>query len=180
MRTVVFAAAGLSALLLAGCSADQPEAAPAPASVPSATADATVPEGGVTPGSSAAATQAPAGDAAAGDAALAGNSEAICAQATRTSNNFGTTFAADYQLLIEASGKDAQAKSQAEQKVKRDVENFSFALLDMSKLASEPQLKKALATMGAKVTALKGDLDRIDDKRLAALQATLDKACGRG
>ena len=126
-------------------------------------------------------TEAPAGpDAAAGDAALSGNTEAICAQASRTSTSFGTTFAADYRLLIEASGKSAQAKSEATAKVTRDVENFSFALLDMSKLASDPRLKKALAAMGTQVKALKGELDEINDKKLADLHATLDKACGRG
>jgi hypothetical protein len=176
MRTVLLAAAGLSALLLTGCSADQPEAsAPAPAS---SVAGAATPEGGAPAAS--AGVEAPAGpDAAAGDAALSADSEAICEQASRTSTSFGKTFAQDYQLLIEASGKDAQAKQQAKQKVARNVDNFSFALLDMSKLAAEPKLKKALAAMGAEVKALKGDLDKIDDKKLAGLHATLDKACGR-
>ncbi|SDT67806.1 hypothetical protein [Actinoplanes derwentensis] len=113
------------------------------------------------------------------DAALSADTEAICAQAGRTSASFGKTFAEDYQLLIQAAGEGAEAKSRAQEKVSRDMANFSYALLDMSKLAADPQVKKALAAMGAEVTALKGDVAKIDDKKLAGLQGTLDKACGR-
>jgi hypothetical protein len=173
MRTVLLAVAGLSALLLTGCSADQPEAS-APAGAPSA-AGVSVPEGGA-PASGG--VDAPAGpDAAAGDAALSEDSEAICEQATRTSTGFGKTFAENLQLI--SSATDKPARKQAKAKATRDVQNFSFALLDMSQLASEPELKKALGAMGAEVKALSGDLDKIDDKKLAKLQATLDKACGR-
>jgi hypothetical protein len=117
--------------------------------------------------------------AASADAALSSDTKAICAQAARTSTSFGTTFAADYQLLIDAGSKNAAAKAQAREKAARDVDSFSFALLDMSKLASDPALKKALGTMGAQVTALKGDLSKIDDAKLADLHATLDQACGK-
>jgi hypothetical protein len=48
----------------------------------------------------------------------------------------------------------------------------------MSKLASEPALKAALADMGKQVTALKGDVTKIDAAQLTKLQETLDKACG--
>ncbi|MEV0898344.1 hypothetical protein [Actinoplanes sp. NPDC049802] len=162
MRTrtpVVIASAALAALVLAGCSGADPAptaAAPAPA----------------VPRSAAATTEKPT------DTALAEDTEAICAQASRTSTGFGATFAEDYRLLVKAEG--AEAKAKAKEKVTRDVESFSFALLDMSKLASDPKLKKALAAMGAQVTALKGDVAKIDDKELTALHARLDKACGRG
>ncbi|MEV6306727.1 hypothetical protein AB0M02_45530 [Actinoplanes sp. NPDC051861] len=174
MRHTLFVAAGLSALLLAGCSSDEPEATPAAADVVSS-ATAAPAEAGTTP-----AADTPAGpDAAAGDAALSKDTDAICEQASRTSTSFGKTFTEDYRLLIEAASQGGQAETEAKQKASRDVENFSFALLDMSKLAADPEVKKALATMGAQVTALKGDLSKIDDKKLAKLQATLDKACGK-
>ena len=64
-------------------------------------------------------------------------------------------------------------------KTTRDVENYSFALNDMSKLAADPTLKQALADMGRQVTALKGDVRKIDDKKLDKLRSTLDKACGK-
>ncbi len=117
--------------------------------------------------------------AASADAALSADTKAICEQAARTSTSFGTTFAADYKLLIDAAEQGAAAKAQAREKASRDVESFSFALLDMSKLAADPSVKKALATMGAQVTTLKGDLEKIDDKKLADLHATLDAACGK-
>jgi hypothetical protein len=117
--------------------------------------------------------------AASADAALSGDTRAICAQAARTSTSFGATFAADQRLLIDAASKNAAAGAQAREKASRDVDSFSFALLDMSKLASDPALKKALGAMGAQVTALKGDLSRIDDEKLADLHATLDQACGK-
>ncbi|MBW6436551.1 hypothetical protein KZ829_22675 [Actinoplanes hulinensis] len=161
MRTPALASVALAALLLAGCSGGDP--APTAAGPTPAVA-----------GSAAATTEKPT------DTALAEDTEAICAQASRTSTSFGTTFAEDYQLLIKAAAEGAEAKAKAQEKVTRDVENFSFALLDMSKLASDAELKKALAAMGAQITALKGDVAKIDDKKLAALHATLDKACGRG
>nr|BFE75905.1 hypothetical protein GCM10020092_092060 [Actinoplanes digitatis] len=68
----------------------------------------------------------------------------------------------------------------AKQKTARDVENYSFALKDMSKLAADPKLKAALADMGSQVTALKGDVRKVDSEQLTKLQKTLDKACGNG
>ncbi|BBH66543.1 hypothetical protein ACTI_32280 [Actinoplanes sp. OR16] len=179
MRTHLYAAAGLSALLLAlsGCSGDagaEPEAA---AGAPAAATPATTAATGGSADPAAAATTAAKGKA--GDKALAADTEAICEQASRTSTSFGQTFAEDYKLLIEATRTGGQAKADAEQKAKRDVENFSFALVDMSKLASDKGLKKALAAMGDEVTELKGDLEKLDDEKLAGLHATLDKACGR-
>ncbi|WP_433793831.1 hypothetical protein [Actinoplanes sp. CA-252034] len=50
----------------------------------------------------------------------------------------------------------------------------------MSKLAADPTVKKALSAMGAQVTALKGDVTKLNEKKLADLHAVLDKACGRG
>ncbi|GAA0431019.1 hypothetical protein Aca07nite_17590 [Actinoplanes capillaceus] len=170
MRTPALAFVALAALLLAGCSGGDPAptaAGPTPAVGGSAAATTEKPTGTAT-------TEKPT------DTALAEDTEAICAQASRTSTSFGTTFAEDYQLLIKAAAEGAEAKARAQEKVTRDVENFSFALLDMSKLASDAELKKALAAMGAQITALKGDVAKIDDKKLAALHATLDKACGRG
>ena len=178
MRPYLIAAALLFAV--GGCSASERTEAPAPAppaAGESAAAGGTTPAG-ATP--AAAATTAAGKAAQGGDAALSSDTEAICDQAAKVSTDFGATFAEDYRLLIEASAKNPQARTEAEQKAARDVRNFSFALVDMSKLAADPRVKKALAAMGAEVTALKGDLDKIDDKKLAGLQAKLDKACDRG
>lgn len=178
MRRTLVAAVGLSALLLTGCSDDaEPKAAPPPATGASAVAEtpAAAAEDGATPGAGNSARP----DAAAGDAALSEDTDAICEQAARTSTAFGKTFAEDYRLLTQAAKQGGQAETEAKQKATRDVQNFSYALLDMSKLAADPAVKKALAAMGSQVTALKGDLDKINDKKLAKLHATLDKACGR-
>ncbi|GAA4598909.1 hypothetical protein BJY16_002888 [Actinoplanes octamycinicus] len=168
MRRHLAAAAALSfALLAAGCSGGDEQEPTAAAPTPAGTA--------------AAATTAAADPAvaASADAALSADTKAICAQAARTGESFGTNFAADYQVYLGAKAQGAEAKARAKEKVTRTVDGYSFALLDMSKLTSDPSLKKALAAMGAQVTALKGDFAKIDDKRLAEISGKLAKACGK-
>ncbi|MEU4695017.1 hypothetical protein [Actinoplanes sp. NPDC023714] len=185
MRTHLYAAAGLSALLLAlsGCSGGSSEETPAAAGTVAAetpaTATTTTSAAAADPTAEATGGTKSKSGGKTGDAALAADTEAICEQASRTSTSFGKTFAEDYKLLTEASKSGGQAKADAEQKAKRDVENFSYALIDMSKLASDKAVKKALAAMGDEVTELKGDLEKLDDEKLAGLHATLDEACGR-
>lgn len=178
MRRLPAAAVLTGALLLAaGCSGD-PEPTGAAATPPAAAtaASAGAPAAGATPDGSG--TSAP-GEGTGGDAALAGNTGAICDQARRTSGTFAATFAQDLKLLIEASSADdPDLAAKAEEKTKRDVQNYSLALKDMSRLAADAKLKKALADMGKQVTALHGDVRKIDDRKLAALRGTLDSACG--
>ncbi len=176
MRRLLCATAVSGAFLLlgAGCSADDPAtttAAPTPV-----TSGATAPAaaGGAT--GSAAATAAPQS----GDAALSGNTAAICQQAAKTGGDAAKNFAQDLKLLIDAeSAQDADQVAKAKAKTTRDVQNYSYALTDMSKLAADPALKAALADMGKQVTALKGDVMKIDAGRLTKLQETLDRACGK-
>jgi hypothetical protein len=175
MRRLLCATAVSGAFLLlgAGCSADDPAgttAAPTPATSGAAAPAA----GGGTTGSAPAAASPQSGDA-----ALSGNSSAICQQAAKTGGDAAKNFAQDLKLLIDAqSAQDADQVAKAKAKTTRDVENYSYALTDMSKLASEPALKAALADMGKQVTALKGDVTKIDAAQLTKLQETLDKACG--
>jgi hypothetical protein len=173
MRRLLLAAAiGAVVLGAAGCSTDKTPTGPA-----------TTPPVGFTPqpGASAPAGAAkPGGAGSTGDAALSGNTQAICNQAAKTGGQFGSMFAQDLKLLIDAqSAKDKDLSGKVQQKTVRDVENYSFALNDMSKLAADPVLKQALADMGKQVTALKGDVRKIDDKKLDKLRGTLDKACGK-
>ncbi len=164
-------------LLAAGCSTDtsgtEQTAAPAPVpggSAPAASAPAPDTAGG-----------AQSGGAKGGDAALKGNTAAICNQAAKTSGDFAATFAQNLKLQINAaSAKDAAAAQQAEQKSIRDVQNYSYALTDMSKLAADKTVAKALGDMGKQVGAFKADISKIDEEKLAALRTTLDKACGKG
>jgi hypothetical protein len=118
--------------------------------------------------------------AAAPDAALTGDTKQICAQADRTTTSFGKLFADDYKLKIEAAGQGAEAKQQAAQKIARDVENYSFALTNMAAITTDTTLKSALTDMSAQVKALKGDVEKLDTSKMAALTAKLDKACGKG
>ena len=172
MRRLLCATAVSGALILlgAGCSsgkaAEDTTAAPVPAI--SAPADGSAPAAGAAlPGEA--------------DAALSGNSGAICQQAAKTGGDAAKNFAQDLKLLIDAeSSQDKDLVIKAKQKTARDVENYSFALKDMSKLAADPKLKAALADMGSQVTALKGDVRKVDADQLAKLQVTLDKACGNG
>jgi len=173
MRRLLCATAVSGTLLLlgSGCSSDDPAgttAAPAPA------ASGTVPAtgGGAT-------ASAPAAGGGSGDAALSGNGDAICQQAAKTGGDAAQNFALDLKLLIDAeSAQDADQVAKAKAKTTRDVENYSYALTDMSKLAADPALSAALADMGKQVTALKGDVRKLDAAQLTKLQETLDKACG--
>ncbi|HET6531767.1 MAG TPA: hypothetical protein VFH03_14320 [Actinoplanes sp.] len=170
------AAAALTVLvLLAGCSTTSDRTAtPGPAAAP-----APAPSGSVAPrpGASGGGT----GDASGGgDARLSGNTAAICNQAAKTGADFAKTFAANLELQIDAaSASDPAAAQQAEQKSTRDVQNYSYALNDLSKLAADPAVKKALADMSKQVNALKGDLRKLDGAKLGSLRSTLDEACGR-
>ena len=162
-------------LFAAGCSTDksgaEPAAAPAP---PAGPASASAAAGDPATGSSKPA------DEIKGDAALKGNTAAICNQASKTSGDFAATFAQNLKLQIDAaSSKNAAAAKEVEQKAARDVQNYSYALLDMSKLVADKKVAAALADMGKQVTAFKSDLSQVDEDKLAGLRATLDQACGK-
>jgi hypothetical protein len=170
MRSHLTAPAALGLLLLTGCSSGDDPAGDAAASAPA------VGHGG----SAVAPTPVDPAAAASADAALGGNTKAICDQAARASAGFGETFIADLRLQIDAASKGGAAKTQAQQKISRDVQNYSYALADMAKLTTDPALKKALTRMSKEVTALKGDVTKINAEKMSALTATLDKACGKG
>ncbi|MFI7597329.1 hypothetical protein [Actinoplanes sp. NPDC049681] len=170
MRRLLCLTALSGALLLGACSTDKTADTATPA-----TAAPVLPTPGVSGG------PAPAGstDAGAGDAALRGNTGAICSQAAKTGGDAARNFAQDLKLLIDAeSAQDRDAVAKAKEKTSRDVENYSFALADMAKLASEPELKEALTAMSKQVSALKGDVRKLDPAKLGGLQETLAKACG--
>jgi hypothetical protein len=117
--------------------------------------------------------------AASADRALTGDTQAICDQAARTGAGFGQMFIDDLQLRVDSLAQGDEAKAQAQQKIARDVQNYSVALADMAALTTDAQLKTALSRMSKEVTALKGDVTKIDSNKLADLADTLDKACGK-
>jgi hypothetical protein len=174
-------AALVSALVLgvAACSTDKTGTGAAPtAAAPPPAPGAGIPASAPPSGGSAPASASPSNQS--GDAALSGDTEAICGQAAKVSGQFGAQFAQDLKLLIAAeSAEGTDVKSQVLQKTTRDVENYSSALSGLSKLAADPTLKRALADMSKQVTALKGDVRKLDDRKLAGLRTTLDSACGR-
>jgi hypothetical protein len=140
-------------------------AAPPPTSAPAVSGAASAPA--AAPGKS-------------GDQALSKDTKAICAQADRLTTQFGATFIQDLKQLIDSSSaKDQQRQAEVEQKTQRDVQNFSFALRDLSALAADGDVKKALAGMSKDVTALNGDVRKLDADKLGQLSGKLDKACGR-
>jgi hypothetical protein len=118
--------------------------------------------------------------AAAGDKALAGNTKAICDQAARAGTSFGETFIADLKLQIDAAHQGAAAKSQAQEKIDRDVSSYSSALAGMAKLSGDATLKATLTDMSKQVNALKGDITKINPEQISAITARLDHACGKG
>jgi hypothetical protein len=114
------------------------------------------------------------------DAALSQDTKAICDQADRTSTSFGSALTADLKLQLDARSKGAAAIAEAKQKLTQDVSNYSYALGDMSKLASDATLKSTLKQMSDQVTAFSGDTSKINATRLSELSDTLGKACGKG
>ncbi|OJF11585.1 hypothetical protein [Couchioplanes caeruleus] len=170
MRRLLCATALSGALFVLGaCSADKAAETGAGAT-PATSAPAPGTSGVPTPPGS-----SPAG----GDVALKGNTKAICAQAARTGAEAAQKFAQDLKLLIEAeTAQDPSAVAKAKAKTDRDVQNYSSALGDMAKLASEPELKMALTAMGKQVSTLQGDVRKLDAQKLAGLQETLATACG--
>jgi DNA topoisomerase IB len=170
MRRLVAAVAVTSALLVAGCSSDKTATT---AGTPAVSAGAAA--------SGATTARPDAGAAAAADAALAGNTKAICTQARTTGRNAAVNFTQDQKLLADAGkAKDKAAVAAAREKATRDVQNYAYALQDMSKLVADPAAKKALATMSASVTALKGDVTKLGPETQGRLAGTLAKACGNG
>jgi hypothetical protein len=171
MRRLLAAVAVSSALLAAGCSSSSSSSSSAP--TPAVSVDAG--------GSAAAAARPDAGAAAAADAALAGNTKAICRQARTTGGNAEANIAQDQKLLAQAGkAKDKAAVAAAQEKATRDVENYAYALQDMSKLVADKTVKKTLAAMSTSVTALKGDVTKFDAGQEGKLAGTLAKACGNG
>jgi hypothetical protein len=165
-------------LLAAGCSTDKsggdPAAAPAPAPAPAGNSAPAAAGTSAGPGSSAAAKG---GDA---DADLRNNTAAICNQASKTSGDFAATLDQNTKLASDAaSAKDEVAKQRAEQKMTRDVQNYSYALIDMSKLAGDQTVSIALKGLGDQVAKFTTDAAKMDAKQLADIRASLDKACGR-
>ena len=114
------------------------------------------------------------------DKALAGNTRAICDQAARASTSFGETFIADIKLQIDAASQGAAAKTQAQQKIDRDVASYSSALAGMAELSDDKSLKAALIQMSRQVRALTGDVAKINADEMSKITATLDKTCGNG
>ncbi|MEV4643006.1 hypothetical protein AB0J80_37270 [Actinoplanes sp. NPDC049548] len=174
MRRLLCVTALGGALLLGACSTDK--SADTATATPGAGSGAPV---APAPGKSGGPAPAGSTDAGGGDAALKGNTKAICAQAAKTGGDAAKNFAQDLKLLIDAeSAQDQDAVAKAKQKTSRDVENYSFALADMAKLASDAEVKKALGAMSKKVSALKGDVRKLDAQKLEGLQETLAEACG--
>ena len=164
------AVAALGLLFVAaGCSGDDAPAAGDAGAAAGATAAA---EGTIAPVDPAVAASA--------DAALSGNTKAICEQAARTSTSFGKTFVADLKMQIDAAAKGGEAKTEVTRKITRDVQSYSYALGEMAKLTDDKTLKSTLTGMSKEVTALKGDITKIDAEKMSELTATLDKACGKG
>jgi hypothetical protein len=113
-----------------------------------------------------------------GDRTLAGNKQAICEQAARTSASFGETFVADLKLQIDAASQGPAVRAQAQQKIARDVASYSSALSGMAEMAGDAAVKKALIAMSKQVQALKGDVTKINAEKMGELTATLEAACG--
>jgi hypothetical protein len=124
--------------------------------------------------------KAPAPGSSAAGVTLSQDTKAICGEADRTSTTFGNTLIADLKVQLDAKGKDADARAEAKRKLTKDVSDYSDALGDMSKRASDPTLKTTLKQMSGQVTGFSGDLSKLDAARLSELSDTLDRACGKG
>jgi hypothetical protein len=176
-RLLLAAAVSVVVLGVAGCSTgnsatgNSAAGADAPVAIPQTAPGAGAPSS----------APAPAGASPnAGDKALSGSTKAICDQALKTNGQYGEMFTQDQKLLTAAaSAQGTDVTAQVKQKAARDVQNYSVALADMSKLAADQGVKQALAEMSKQVAAVNGDVHKLNAKKLESLLTTLDKACGR-
>lgn len=183
MRRLLTATALSGALLLGACSSESPSAAPpaggvVPAPAPGGASPGGPPSGGASSGGSSSGAAASGGAAAAGGA-LGNDTRAFCDQASRVGAEAGRTFATDLRLLTDAeTAEDAAVAAKAREKTTRDVQNYASALLDMAGLANDARLKEALSQMAKQVSAIEGDVRKMDADKLAGLQAGLTAVCG--
>lgn len=168
-RLLVAAASGAVLLLGAGCSTDkaaEPAAAPAPTGAVAPTGAAPAPS----------VTDAAGKPVDAGDAGLASNTDAICTQATKVSGAAVTTFTRDAGALADNKGKPEAQR--VEERVRRGLEGWAFALRDLGNLTDDGALKKAFGTQSGKVQKLsEGDLYKVRESQLTAIGKDVDKAC---
>jgi protein involved in temperature-dependent protein secretion len=112
--------------------------------------------------------------------ALAGNTGAICNQATKVGAQAVTQYSLNKKNLTAAKkAKDADLATKAKAQAKRDVQNWAFALKDLSSLVADTTVKKALAEASTQVTKLNGDIEKINGSTFTSVQAKVDKACGK-
>jgi hypothetical protein len=164
------AVSGAVIVLSAGCSTETPSAGSPTPAAPAASVAA------VAPTASTGASTGPN----AGDVALAGNTDAICNQASKVAGNAAATYATNKKILVDAEkAKDKDLAQKAEAKAVRDVQGWAYALDDMSKLVADKTVKKALSDMSKDVVKLKGDVTKINDATFSKLSGKLDKACGK-
>jgi hypothetical protein len=172
------AASGAVLMLSASCSADPPATGTATPAVPPASVAASAPGAPGAPGASAGASGVAPNP---GDVALAGNTAAICEQATKVGAQAVTLYGQNKKILADAmTAKDSDLAGKAKAKAQRDMQNWAFALTDLSRLVADTTVKKALAAASTQVTKLRTDIGKINAKDFAAVQAKLDKACGKG
>ncbi len=163
MRRLLIPTAAL--LVLSACTSGSSGSSPAPA--------------GVAPAPAAGSAAPSASPEAPRDTALRDDTRAICDQAERVGADAGRNFVADLKLLADAeSAEDAAAATKAREKTTRDVQNYASALLDMAGLANDAGLKEALSQMAKEVSAIEGDVRKMDADKLAALQGELTAVCG--
>ena len=183
VRFSLVAAVAAGLLLGSAACSGKPTGSAGPAATATATAPASLPTGVPSGVGNRALAALPSVDpkvAASADAALSDDTKAICQQADRANSTFGATLIADLELQRGARTKDAQAQADAKQKLAQDVSDFSFALSDMAKLASDATLKNTLRQMSQQVTAFAGSPTKIDSARISQLSDILAKTCGQG
>ena len=120
-------------------------------------------------------------DAAAGDAALAGNTEAICDQAAKTSGDFAATFAAGPQAADRRASSSRTRPQVAEGRAEdRPGRGELLVRADRHVEAGRrPDGQEGAGRHGQAGHRAQGRrLRKIDETKLTKLRATLDKACG--
>jgi hypothetical protein len=110
---------------------------------------------------------------------LSADARATCDKAAKIGNAFGGTFMTDLRLRIDAEAKGASARSAAQTKMDRHLNEYSSALAGLARSTGDAALKKALKQMSTQVKALKGDFRKLNAQKLSATTASLDEACGR-
>jgi hypothetical protein len=117
----------------------------------------------------------PTGSAPDAGATAGGNAREVCVAVGRAGSAGAETYLAELGKMLAAG--DAGAAERARRAAEAALTDWVAALREQADRATDPQLKGALADVGAEVGKLRADLGSIEETRLEQLQRRVDQLC---